>query len=137
MERGTALVVSAASALLAAGAVVAGATGALRWPGEDTSHLRAGAIAGASEPSVATTVPAPQVVTETKDVYDTIVVPSTPRSGQAPSGPTGQTPSTASSGTEPPTTTADTEPEPEPDTTTTTEPSTESSPGGRHGILSN
>lgn len=100
MERRRAMVISAAGAVLSAGVVVAGATGMLH---HDHSETLNGSAASISLPPTGAddSVPVdPAVVTQTKDVYDTVMVPTLPSTGAADEG-SGASTSTSSSTSSP------------------------------------
>jgi hypothetical protein len=124
MERRTALAAAAVGALLAASGVVAISTSLLD-PGGDGETS---AFEGPSPTTLATTTPptapGPVVVTETRDVFDTIVVPvADPVSSPvAPAPAAGPTASKTAKATAPPTTSAPSPPTTVPSTTSTTRP---------------
>ncbi len=122
MERRTALAAAAVGALLAASGVVAISTSLLDAGGDETS-----AFEGPSPTTLATTpstAPGPVVVTETRDVFDTIVVPVADpvSSPAAPAPAAGSTPTKTSKATSPPTTSPPAPPATAPSTTSTTRP---------------
>ena len=137
MERRTALAVAAAGAMLTAVAVVAGASGLLRSP---ETEAAASDPASADVPAPASTSLEPVVVTETRDVYDTVAVDATtdadgeaagasegPAPTSGPSSPQRRASSTTTPPAPPPThpvspTTTTTTPTPTPTTTTTRPP---------------
>lgn len=86
MERRQAMALAAAGALLGAAAVAAGTSGLLHEVGDAaTGSIDFGQPSAVADEAASATSPNPVVVTETRDVYDTIVV-SAPRGG-APPGP--------------------------------------------------
>lgn len=124
MERRQAMAVAAAGALVAAAAVAAGTSGLLQEVGDSAAgSLGFGApapVAGAADTT--STALEPVVITEVRDVYDTIVVgPARPAASPSSADPgpgAVPVPTSGSSGTGSPGVTATTEP----DGPTTTSP---------------
>ena len=125
MERRTALAAAAVGAMLAASGVVAISTSLLQGEGDGSETAFEGPsttiVAAATPPS---TTPGPVVVTETRDVYDTIVVPvADPVNASVGPAPTARSATTRTAkATAPPTTAAPAPPTTVPPTTSTTRP---------------
>lgn len=125
MERRTALAAAAVGAMLAASGVVAISTSLLDGNGDGPEAAFAGpapTTVGATTPS---TAPGPVVITETRDVFDTIVVPvADPGDGTGGPGPAASASASTrtAKATAPPTTAAPPPSTTIPPTTSTTRP---------------